>query len=70
MTSCTKGNLNKGHLLTSISFSENSHVKKLGYTVKFQEAVQSSNAVSSTCLLPKVSSNRVKNEVRHKEVAK
>ena len=66
MTLYTKGNLNKG----SISFRQKSHVQKLGYTVKFQEAVQLSNAVSSTCLLPKVSSSGVpSNEVRHKKVA-
>ena len=45
------------------------HVEKLGYTVKFQEAVQSSNAVTSTSLFTKVSSSHASNEVRHKEVA-
>ena len=57
MTSCAKGNLNKGCLLTSILFHQKSHVEKLGYMVKFQEAVQSSNAVSSACLLPTLSSS-------------
>ena len=63
MTSCTKGNLNKGLLV-------NIHLAScfLGYTVKFQEAVQSSGVVSSTCLFPKVSSSRAIHEVRHKEV--
>ena len=47
----------KGHLLTSISLCERFHVKKLGYMVEFQEAVHSSNAVSSTLMFPKVSSS-------------
>ena len=46
----------------SISFWQKLLVEKLGYTVKFQKAVQSRNAVSSAC-------PRVKNEVRHKKVA-
>ena len=58
MTSCIKGNVNKGCLLTSISLHKKSHVEKLGYTVKFQEAVQSSDVDSSACLLPKISSSR------------
>ena len=56
MTSCIKGNVNKGSL---ISLHKKSHVEKLGYTVKFQEAVQSSNADSSACLRPKISSSLV-----------
>ena len=44
------------------------HAEKLGCTVKCQEAVQSSNAVSSTSFFTKVSSNRVRNEGRHEEV--
>ena len=51
MASSTKG---RGRLVISISFREKSHADKLGYTVKSQEGVQSSNAVSSTCLFPKV----------------
>ena len=47
----------RGHLLTFISLHKKLYVEKLGYTVKFQEAAQSSNAVSSTCLLPKVLSS-------------
>ena len=38
MSSCTKGNLNKGHSLTSISFCKKMHVEKLDYTVKFEKA--------------------------------
>ena len=34
-------------MLTFISLCEKSDVEKLGYKIKFQEAVQSSNAVSS-----------------------
>ena len=55
-------------MLKSISLREKSHVEKFGYTVKFQEAVQPSGAVSSTCLFLKVSSNLAIFEVRHKEV--
>ena len=66
MTACTKRNLNKGRLLTIISLCEKLHVEKLSYTVKFQEDVQSSNAVSSSCLFPKVSSSCVKNEVKQR----
>ena len=47
MTSCTKGNLNK-RLLVNISLRGKLHDEKLGHTVKFQEAVESSNAVSTT----------------------
>ena len=43
----------KDHLLTSISLCEKLHVEKLGYKVKFQEAVQSNNGVSSTSFFPK-----------------
>ena len=64
MTLCTKGNANK-----SISVCKKLHVEKLGYTVKFHETVQSSNAVSSTSLFPNVSSSRDTNEVRYKQVA-
>ena len=45
------------------------HVEKLGYMVKFQEAVQSSNVVSSTCFFLKVSGSCAISELRHKEVA-
>ena len=63
MTSCTKGNANK-----YVSVCKKLHVEKLGYTVKFHQTVQSSNAVSSSSLLPNVSSSRDTNEVRHKDV--
>ena len=43
----------------SISLSETLHVEKVVYRVKFQEAVQSSNAISSTSFFPKVSTSRV-----------
>ena len=49
MSSCTKGNLNKGLLINIHLALQKSHVEKLGYTKKFQEAVQSSNVVSSMC---------------------
>ena len=64
MTLCTKGNANK-----STSVCKKLHVEKLGYTVKFHETVQSSNAVSSTSLFRNVSSSRDTNEVRNKQVA-
>ena len=58
MTLCTQGNLNKWlSLLTSILLHEKWYVEKLGYMVKFQEAVRSSGAVSSTCFFPKDSSS-------------
>ena len=57
MSSCTKGNLIRGCLLTFISLCEKLHVEKLGYLVKFREPAQSSNAVSSMFLFPKVSSS-------------
>ena len=60
MTSCTRGNSNKGSLVNILLF-EKLHFEKLGYMVKFQEAVQSSNAVYSFVLQ--------NDEVRHKEVA-
>ena len=44
---------------------EKLHAEKLGYAVNFQEAVQSSNAVSSTCLFLKVWSNHG-NEVKQR----
>ena len=56
-------------MLTYILLCQKPHVEKFGYTVKFQEAVQSGNVVSSPCLLPKVSSSCDIYEVRHKEVA-
>ena len=49
----------KGRLLTSISLCEKLHVMKLGYTVKFLEAV----------CFRKFQAAVPKNEVRHKEVA-
>ena len=58
----------KGHLLTLIWLCEKLHVEKLGYMVKFQEVFQSSSAVSSTSLFPKVLSSCVMNEIRHEEV--
>ena len=45
--------LNKGLLVNIHLASSRISLEKLGYTVKFQEAVQSSGAVSSTCLFPK-----------------
>ena len=69
MTSCTRGNSNTG-LVTSILLCKKLHAEKLGYTVKFQEAVQSSNVVSSTSFFRKVTSSHAVNEVRHKEVTK
>ena len=50
-------------------FPQKLHVEKLGYTINFQETVQSEKAVSSACLLPKVSSSHAMNEVRRKKVA-
>ena len=57
MTSCTKANLNKGSLVNIDLASGKIACWELDCTVKFQEAVQSSNAVSFTCLFPKVSSS-------------
>ena len=61
MISWTNENLNSWPRvnITSISLSERLHVEKLGNTVKLQEAVQLSNAVSSMCLFPKGSSSHV-----------
>ena len=59
----------KGCLLTSIFLRKKSHVEKLFYTVKFQEALKSSNAVSSTCFFfKKFQAAVLWNEVKHKEV--
>ena len=65
MTSCTKGNLNKGSLLNIHLASSKIAYEKLGYTVKLQEAVQSSNAKSLQMFQAAVPPN----EVIHKEVA-
>ena len=55
MTLCTQGNLNKWlSLLTSILLHEKWYVEKLGYMVKFQEAVRSSGA-----FLPHVSFRKI-----------
>ena len=70
MTSCTKGNLNKGSLLTSILLRQKSHVEKLAYTVKNFKKL--SNQVMR--FLPHVFFQKFQvavpwNEVRHKEMA-
>ena len=65
MTSCTKGNLNKGSLLNIHLASSKIAYEKLGYKVKLQEAVQSSNAKYLQMFQAVVPPN----EVIHKEVA-
>ena len=55
--------------LTPISFCQKLHVERSGYVVKFQEAVQSSNAVFSAWCLQNFQAAIAWNEVRHKEVA-
>ena len=65
MTSCTKGNLNKGSLLNIHLASSKIAYEKLGYTVKLQEAVQSSNAK----YLQRFQAAVPPNEGIHKEVA-
>ena len=47
ISNSTKGNFNKGSLVNTHLTLSKLHVEKLGYTVKFQEAVQSNNAASS-----------------------